>query len=262
MPPTPQPDSSFTHALLSSADQLGLTITPDQLSAYLTHFHLLLTHNPRAGLTTITEPGEVAIKHFLDSLTVLLVREIAPAERVADVGSGGGFPGLVLAIARPSAHYTLIESVRKRADFLCLAARQLGLSNLTVLHTRAELAGQQPPHRAAYHLVVSRAVAPLPRLLKYCLPLLRPGGHLIAYKGPSAGRACSALRGHARRPPGADEGGSSSGGCPERPRPGDEIASASALLTRLRARIVATHPLNLPHNMGARTLVVIEKQPL
>jgi len=225
---------TFTSTLLSSAPLLGLSITPRQLDAYSHHYQLLVTHNPRAGLTAITDPTEAAIKHFLDSLTALLIRDIAPAERVADIGSGGGFPGLVLAVARPHAHFTLLESVRKRARFLELAVQELGLPNVAVLHTRAEAAGKDPAYRETYHLVVSRAVAPLPRLLKYSLPLLRPAGHLIAYQGPVVGHAASV-------PPG-------------------RVGQAFTLPTK-RARVIEVLSLALPHNLGARTLLLIQKAP-
>jgi len=218
--------SSWQRALLSGAAELGLSISAAQLAAYTQHLDLLLSHKVRAGLTAITEPEAIAIKHFLDSLTCLLVRDIGPGERVADIGSGGGFPGLVLAIARPAASYVLMESVRKRAAFLELAAQELPVRDVTVLTSRAEQAGQDPAHRESYDLVLSRAVASLPVLLEYCLPLVRVGGQTIAYKGPDAE---------------------------------EEIGRSQSALTALGGRLGATHRLSLPLQMGDRVLVVVEK---
>ncbi len=224
------PDSSardrFTQALRAGAAQLGISLAREQEAAYQTHYALLLSHNPRAGLTTITDPVEAAVKHFLDSLAGLLLRDIAPGERVADIGSGGGFPGAALAVARPGAEFTLIESVGKRARFLTLVVERLGLDNVVVLHDRAEAAGRAAGHREKYDLVVARAVAPLPRLLKYALPLLRPGGRLLAYRGrPESGTDAPPLPAKGRR-----------------------------------ARLLSTLPLELPQGMGRRTLLLIGKE--
>jgi len=213
-------------ALLEGAAELGLPLAAERVEAYRSHFAVLLAHNLRAGLTTITDPVEVAIKHFLDSLSGLLVRDIAPGERVADVGSGGGFPGLVLAVARPRATFALIESSRKRAAFLGEAARVLRLPNVTVSALRAEQVGKQPDHRERYHLVVSRAVAPMPALLECSLPLARVGGHFLAYKGPEVD---------------------------------GEMKQSGPALTMLGGRLARTRRLSLPRQMGARALVLVEK---
>jgi len=218
--------SQFRSTLTSGAPELGLEIAPAHLDAYAAHYTLLLSHQAAAGLTSLTDPVEVAIKHFLDSLTCLLIRNIAEGEQVADIGSGGGFPGLVLAVARPEARYTLIESNRKRAAFLEAVVDALHLENTTILTERAETAGRHPDHRDRYHLVLSRAVAPLPVALEYALPLSRVGGHCLAMKGPQAP---------------------------------DEIEKSDRALSELRARIAKTKDLTLPHSMGNRTLLLIEK---
>ena len=218
--------TAFRSTLTSGAADLGLEIASSHLDAYSAHYTLLLTHQAEAGLTSLTNPAEVAIKHFLDSLTCLLIRDIGPCETVADIGSGGGFPGLVLAVARPQARYTLIESNRKRAAFLEAAVDAIHLDNTTILTERAETAGRHPDHRDAYNLVLSRAVAPLPIALEYALPLARVGGHCLAMKGPQAP---------------------------------DEIEKSDRALSELRARIARTKDLSLPHSMGRRTLLLIEK---
>jgi 16S rRNA (guanine527-N7)-methyltransferase len=212
--------------LVAGAADVGITLGPPEVAAFGVYLHLLLEHNPRAGLTAISDPARIAVKHFLDSLSGLLVHDIRAGERVADVGSGGGFPGLALAILRPAAEYLLIESVGKRAAFLELAARALCLPRVGVYLGRAEAAGRHPSHREAYHVVVSRAVAPLPVLLEYCLPLARVGGRVIAYKGPEADR---------------------------------EVARSQAALAALGGAIAEVRSLSLPRRMGDRVLVVVSK---
>jgi 16S rRNA (guanine527-N7)-methyltransferase len=219
--------SQFRSVLAAGAAELGLKVPESHLEAYAAHFTLLLARRPAAGLTSVTDPASIAIKHFLDSLTCLLVREVAPGERIADVGSGGGFPGLVLAVARPEAEYTLIESNQKRAYFLEEAANALHLGNITVIRERAEDIGHDPAHREAYSLTLSRAVAPLPVLLEYCLPLARVGGHCLAMKGPRADR---------------------------------ETERSARAFAELRGRITDVRRLSLPEDMGARTLVLVEKK--
>jgi len=220
------PTGVWQSTLLRGAAEFGLAPTPEEMEAYRTHLELLLSHNRRAGLTSITDPAEIAIKHFLDSLTGLLLHDIAAGERVADLGSGGGFPGLVLAVARPHASYLLVERTKKRAAFLQEAAGALGLNHVEVLSARAEEAGRDPLRRETYHLVLGRAVAPLPVLLEYGLPLARVGGHLLAYKGPDVE---------------------------------PELARSQTALDALGGRLAATRSLSLPQQMGERVLVLVEK---
>lgn len=158
--------------------------------------------NERLNLTSIVEPEEVALKHFVDSATVL--RAVAPAEgeRLVDVGSGAGFPGVPLAIFRPDLRVTLIEASQKKAAFLGRLRDQLGLGNVEVLAVRAEEAGRQAAHREQHGVAVARAVAPLAVLWEYLLPLVRVGGLAVAQKGPgvaeelvAAGRAVGLLGG-------------------------------------------------------------------
>ncbi|NDJ85232.1 MAG: 16S rRNA (guanine(527)-N(7))-methyltransferase RsmG [Chloroflexi bacterium] len=142
-------------------------------------------HTNRANLTGITEPEAVEIRHFLDSLSVLLL-DIPSGARVADVGAGAGFPGLVLKIARPDLHVTLIESVGKKTAFLKHVVAALELADVDVLQTRAETLGQDYDYRESFDLVVARAVAKLPVLVEYMLPLSRVDGICCAMKGSSA----------------------------------------------------------------------------
>ena len=154
------------------------------------------------NLTAITDPAEIAIKHYLDALTIGSVVPRFDGLRLIDVGTGAGFPGLPLAIAHPQLQLTLMDSTAKKLRFIDEAADTLGLKNIRSLHARAEDAGRERFQRETYAIVVARAVARLPVLLEYTLPLCQPGGQVIAMKGASAfeetneaARAISALGG-------------------------------------------------------------------
>lgn len=131
------------------------------------------------SLTTVRDPGRAVEIHIADSLTGLAVPALRSAASIADLGSGGGFPGLVLAAALPAARVTLVESVGKKATFLRAAANQLGLRNVTVVTARAEA---WPDGIGAHDVVTARALATLNVLLEYAAPLLRLGGALVAWK--------------------------------------------------------------------------------
>jgi 16S rRNA (guanine527-N7)-methyltransferase len=146
---------------------------------------LLLTANRRLNLTRVTEPAAVARLHLLDSLSALsLIDGVERAGRCIDLGSGGGVPGLVLALARPGRHWLLVDSVRKKADVLREFVAGLAIDNVEVLAERAEVLGHAPDHRESHDLVAARACATLPVLAEYALPLLSVGGALVAWKGP------------------------------------------------------------------------------
>ncbi|MCC7105332.1 MAG: 16S rRNA (guanine(527)-N(7))-methyltransferase RsmG [Chloroflexi bacterium] len=140
--------------------------------------------NEKVNLTAIVEPCAVEQRHFLDSLSCLLAMDDllarTPNGPVIDVGSGGGFPGLPLKLARPSLHLTLLESARKKTRFLEHVVSTLRLSDARVVTARAEVAARDPAHRERYLIAVARALAPLPALVELCLPFVRPGGRLVA----------------------------------------------------------------------------------
>ena len=133
-----------------------------------------------AAITTVRDPAEGVDAHVADSLVALDLPAVRSARRVADLGSGGGFPGLVLAIALPAAHVALVESVGRKCAFLATAVSELGLGNVEVVNARAEA---WPEGIGAQDLVVARALAPLPVLLEYAAPLLELAGALVAWKG-------------------------------------------------------------------------------
>jgi len=151
-----------------------------------TYVGLLLDANSRLNLTRVVEPGDVARLHLLDAISALPIIDRSLPLRAADLGSGGGVPGIVLALARPSIEWTLVDSVRKKADALRSFAEALTLPSVRVIAERAEMLGRDGAYRESFDLVTARACAALPVLVEYALPLLRIGGRLIAWKGPIA----------------------------------------------------------------------------
>jgi 16S rRNA (guanine527-N7)-methyltransferase len=166
------------------AQKAGLTLNHVQTGQLGIYLDLLLSANQRMNLTRITERADAEVLHVGDALTLLphLPPEV---RRLADVGSGGGVPGVVLAIARPEIHVTLIESTRKKADFLRATAAELKLANLAVEPRRAEEVARTS-QRESFDVVVARAVALLPILVEWLLPLAKVGGFALAMKGPKS----------------------------------------------------------------------------
>ena len=146
----------------------------------------ILTWNEKVNLTNITDPAEFRIKHNADSLMCVDFPEFQEAESVIDVGTGGGFPGIPLAVYAPDKHFTLLDSLNKRLRIIDELAGELEINNITLVHGRAEDIAKKPEHREKYDLCVSRAVSNLATLSEYCLPFIRVGGYLLAYKGPGA----------------------------------------------------------------------------
>lgn len=166
---------------------LGYKLSKEQLASLKTYQDELLDWNKHISLSAIRDVEGVQIKHFLDSLTILLAWERpSPPSRIIDIGTGAGFPGLVLKLVWPSSQVTLVESVHKKADFCRHIVDKLGLSQVTVLAERAEVVGQDVDHRQSYDLAVARAVARMPILMEYLLPLVHRNGLVMAMKGESA----------------------------------------------------------------------------
>jgi 16S rRNA (guanine527-N7)-methyltransferase len=165
---------------------LGLRFTPRQINALQRYEQELIDWNARLNLTAIRDIETIRVKHFLDSLTcILAMREAAP-NRLIDVGTGAGFPGIPLKIIFPNMRLTLVESVGKKAEFCQHMIKILCMEGVEVLSLRAEEVGQMPEHRQQYDWAVARAVAILPVLVEYLLPLVKVGGHALAQKGESA----------------------------------------------------------------------------
>lgn len=209
--------------LLDEAARLGLTLTEPQRAAFETYLDLIEAQNEWAGITSIADPAEMQRRHFGESLALLVALRSAgqltgAPVRVADLGPGGGFPGLPMRIVDPSLRLTLIESHGRRCDFMREVIATLGLEGVEVVQARAEDAGRQPALREGFDLVVARALAAVRVLVEYGLPLLKPGGVLATPKGSrwreeleEAGHALSELGGVALEavamplPPGVPE---------------------------------------------------------
>ncbi|BBB90580.1 MAG TPA: 16S rRNA (guanine(527)-N(7))-methyltransferase RsmG [Methylomusa anaerophila] len=175
--------SLFTEYLSRTAKEYGLILDEAKFAAFDRYYHLLIEWNEKINLTAITEPEEVAVKHIIDSLSCYDAAIFATGARVADVGTGAGFPGIPLKIFQPDLKLTLLDSLNKRLVFLQQVIDELKLCDVTVLHSRAEDAGKNKSQRESYRIVLSRAVARLNVLSEYCLPLVEKGGWFIAHKG-------------------------------------------------------------------------------
>lgn len=177
-----------------AADLLGLHLSDQQIDLFNRYTDELLAWNSHTNLTAITDPAAVAIRHHLDSLTVLKAASIQKGMRIADVGTGGGFPGIPLHIAVDGLYSTLIESTGKKTAFLNHVISALGLERVVVINARAEDAGHLAHQRGTYDVVIARAVARLPILLEYLLPLAKIGGLCVAMKGVTAAEELEASR--------------------------------------------------------------------
>ena len=167
--------------LLAAGQQLGLELE-DHLPAFAALHAALLEGNAQMNLTALTAERDVVLKHFIDSLTCLRGGWLDGAEVVVDLGTGAGFPALPLAIVRPETTFLAVDATRKKVEYVARTAAQLQLGNVRVLTSRAETLGRDTAHRGHYQRVVTRAVAALPVLAELCLPLLQPGGVLVAQK--------------------------------------------------------------------------------
>lgn len=174
--------------LKKAAAEAELKLSPDTMERLCLHWRLLMEANARFNITAITHEEAAAYLHYLDCLLAAeaaaeAVAELSSPARCADIGSGGGFPGLVMAAAKPALSFTLIESANKKADFLAEAAKAMG-TDIQVEPLRAEEAGREEGLRNSFDLVTARAVAELSVLAEYALPLLKEGGVFLALKGP------------------------------------------------------------------------------
>lgn len=166
--------------------QVGIRLTTSQLSAFEEYERLLLEWNEKFNLTAIRTSEEIYTKHFLDSLTPIVVMRDTPIEKVIDIGTGAGFPGIPLKIVCPSIKLTLVESVGKKAKFCRVVVEALKLEGVRVIQERAEVLGRSAKHRESYDWSLARAVANLPALAEYLLPFLKVGGKMLAMKSESA----------------------------------------------------------------------------
>ncbi|MFB5190897.1 16S rRNA (guanine(527)-N(7))-methyltransferase RsmG [Alicyclobacillus fastidiosus] len=205
-------------------------LTEEQLKKLDAYRRLLLDWNERMNLTAITDEPEVYVKHFYDSLAVLMVPEwkkiVRPGLRVIDVGTGAGFPGIPLAIVEEDVEFVLNDALQKRVGFLQAVVDELNLANVRVIHARSEDLAREMDYRQQFDVVVSRAVARLNILMELMCPFLRVGGVGFSYKGP-----------------GFD----------------DERVDGLRAAKRLGAALKEPMTYTLPLEMGARTIVAFEQ---
>lgn len=217
--------------LIEGARALGLDLMPEQQAAFQIYYEELVAWNEKFNLTAITDYDGVQTRHFLDSLSCLLIDEVRealsrPGARVVDVGSGAGFPGIPLKLVHPPFRLTLLEATGKKVTFLRHMVERLGLEEVEAIHARAEELGRDPAHREGYDLVLVRAVAEMPVLAEYALPLCKVGGWAVAQKGEAGER---------------------------------EAQASQAAMAALGGELRRVAPVELPHLAGDRCLVVLHK---
>lgn len=166
-------------------ESFGLTLDDSAIIRLNTYGNMLVKWNEKMNLTAITEPEEVLYKHFLDCLMFFKNVDVKQSSKVIDVGTGAGFPGMVLKIARPDIELTLMDGLNKRLTFLNAVLDALKLEAKTV-HMRAEDGGKNADYREKYDIACARAVANLPVLCEYCIPFVKIGGQFVAMKGAAA----------------------------------------------------------------------------
>lgn len=167
--------------LAKCLSKTNMEITDQQLEQFDIFYQFLLEKNKVMNLTAITDMEEVVKKHFVDSIFLLNYVSLEDLS-VIDVGTGAGFPGIPLAIMCPNTNFMLLDSLNKRLLFIEEAAKKCGLSNVSMIHSRAEDGGRNLDLREKYDLCVSRAVANMSVLLEYCSPFVKPGGQFVSYK--------------------------------------------------------------------------------
>nr|WP_245976505.1 16S rRNA (guanine(527)-N(7))-methyltransferase RsmG [Paenibacillus prosopidis] len=204
----------------------GIPLSSGQLEQFDTYFRLLVEWNEKMNLTGITERDAVYEKHFFDSVSLSFFTNMSNVRKLADIGSGAGFPSIPLKICFPHLQVMIVDSLNKRIQFLTHLKEQLGLDEVVCVHGRAEDIAQLPAHRDSYDLVTARAVARLNVLNEFCLPFVRKGGLFAAMKGSQS-----------------DE----------------EVREASFSLRELKGKIKSLHQLTLPNEQSQRHIVIIEK---
>jgi 16S rRNA (guanine527-N7)-methyltransferase len=219
--------------LAAEVVRLGVVLDAVARARFAQYLGLLEEWRERAGLTTVVEAEEVQRRHFGEALALLTVvrglPEVTGADgliALADLGSGAGFPGLPMRIVEPRLRLTLVEAHGRRARFLELVVAALDLEDVRVVQARAEEAGRDPALRAAFDVVVARALAPLPVLVEYALPLLRAGGVLAAPKGS---------------------------------RVAEEIEAAAAAIEALGGTLEAVVSLPLPSDVPSQQVVLVRR---
>lgn len=177
---------------IKSLAEIKINLNDEQLDKLNKYYELLIETNKHMNLTTITEESEVYLKHFYDSLTILKVIDLSKEVSFCDIGTGAGFPGIVIKIAFPNVKVILIEAMQKRVKFLEQVIEELGLKDIEVINARAE--EYALTHREKYDIVTARAVADINILLEYCIPIIKTSGCFVAMKGKKETISSNALK--------------------------------------------------------------------
>lgn len=162
-------------------EEYNIEINDEQIEKFDLYMKLLLEWNEKINLTAITEKDDIILKHFVDSLTIL--KYVDKRDKIIDIGTGAGFPGIPIKIMNEKANITLLDSLNKRINFLNIVINELKLDNIVAIHGRAEELARNKAHREKYDVAVSRAVANLSTLTEYMLPFVKVGGKCICMKG-------------------------------------------------------------------------------
>lgn len=172
--------------------KINIEFDDKEIEQFYKYMNLLIEWNEKINLTAITEPDDIILKHFIDSLTIS--KYINENEKIADIGTGAGFPGIPLKIAKPNTQMFLIDSLNKRIKFLEEVIKQNEIASTFAIHARAEEIGHNKEYRGNFDVVTSRAVARLNVLLEYMMPLVKLGGKCICLKGPNIGEELEEAR--------------------------------------------------------------------
>ena len=173
----------FNDILREKAEKSGITLTEEQIEKLRIYYELLVEWNEKMNLTALTEPDDVALKHFCDSILLLSYADVKEGSSLIDVGTGAGFPSVPIKIVRPDIKLCLLDSLNKRLIFLQEVVDKLGLENVKIVHARAEDGARKADLREKFDYSTSRAVAQLNVLSEYCLPYVKVGGSFLAMKG-------------------------------------------------------------------------------
>ena len=175
----------FFEELSIAAKDVNIELTEKQYEQFIKYMRLVQEWNEKINLTAITEDNEFIKKHFVDCMKAFKSKAIVEANKIIDVGTGAGFPGVPIAILHPTAEITLLDSLNKRINFLNLVVKELGLTNVTTIHSRAEDGARKPELREQFDVATSRAVANMSVLSEFCMPYVKKNGYFVALKGPS-----------------------------------------------------------------------------
>ncbi len=213
----------FSEELKRKAKQIDIFLEEKQIEKFYQYMNLLLEWNEKMNLTAITDPKEIILKHFIDSLT--MANKIKEGETLIDVGTGAGFPGIPLAIVKQEVKITLLDSLNKRVHFLQEVIQVLQLNNIRAVHARVEEFAKNKKEREQYDIATSRAVAPLNVLAEYLLPLVKIGGKCVCMKGSNI----------------------------------EEIKQAEKAVTLLGGEIKQIEEITLPESDMKRHIILLEK---